>query len=92
MCQTLEQPTELQDCCQTCTALVNLEYSLWVNNYYNSPSLFRLLRNNGINVAGTLHLYRQNVPQLVQSKKLAWGESATAEFNRIMVMEWSDKT
>jgi hypothetical protein len=71
--------------------LVNLGYTLWMDNYHNSSSPCRLLRDNGNNIADTLHLNRKHVPQLVKSKTLAKGESVTAKHSGIMGMKWSDK-
>jgi hypothetical protein len=51
--------------------LAKLGYTFWMDNYYNSQSLCSLLRDNGIDVSGTLHLNRKHVPQLAKSKKLA---------------------
>ena len=70
---------------------MNQGYVLWMDNYYNSPSLSTLLRDRGINVAGTLRLNRKDVPTSVKSKKLKKGEMVAAESNGIMVLKWKDK-
>jgi hypothetical protein len=67
--------------------LVNLGYALWMDSHYNSTSLCSLLRDDRVSVAGTLHLNRKHVLQLVKSKKLTKGESVTVECNRFMVLK-----
>jgi hypothetical protein len=49
---------------------VKLHYTLWMDNYYNSPSLCSLLTDNGINVPSAHCLNRKHVPQFIKSKKL----------------------
>jgi len=71
--------------------LVNLGYALWIDSHYNSTSLCSLLSDDQVSVAGTLHLNRKHVLQLVKSKKLTKEESVTAECNRFMVVTWRDK-
>ncbi|KAG8237489.1 hypothetical protein J437_LFUL017034 [Ladona fulva] len=56
-----------------------------MENFYNFPYLSSLLRKHGVNVAGTLRLYRKDVPVCVKDKKLKWGESITYESNRVEV-------
>ena len=70
-----------------CEPLLNKGYTLWMDNYYNSPSLCLLLKDKGVNVAGTL----RHVPPIVKDKKLKKGEIVAAESNGIMVMKWKDK-
>lgn len=71
--------------------LVNLGYALWMDSHYISTYVCSLLRDDQVSVAGTLHLNRKHVLQLVKSKKLTKGESVTAECNRFMVVKWRDK-
>jgi hypothetical protein len=71
--------------------LMNKGHTLWMGNYYNSPSLCVLLRDNGVNVAGTLRLNRKHVPASVKNKKLKKGEAIGVECNGVMVMKWRDK-
>jgi hypothetical protein len=54
--------------------LFNLGHTLWMDNYYNSPDICLLLRQQEINVAGTLRLNRKNVLEAVKRAKLKKGE------------------
>jgi hypothetical protein len=40
---------------------------------YNSPSLAALLRDHGVDVAGTLHLNMKSVPAFVKTKRTKEG-------------------
>jgi hypothetical protein len=72
--------------------LTNKGHTLWIDNYYNSPTSCVLLRDNSVNVAGTLQLKRKHVPASVKKKKLKRGEAtAAAECSGVMVMKWRDK-
>jgi hypothetical protein len=70
--------------------LVNQGYAFWIDSHYNSTTPCSLLRDDGVNVADTLHLNRKHVLQLVKSKKLIKRESVTVECNRFMVVKWRD--
>jgi hypothetical protein len=80
----LAQSTDLEDYCQTFRAPCQLRLQLWMVSYYGSSSQCSLLRDNGVNVAGSPPLNRKRVPQLVQSKKVAKGGPTSAECNGIM--------
>ncbi|PNF32813.1 hypothetical protein B7P43_G04498 [Cryptotermes secundus] len=52
-----------------------LNEGLWMNNFYNSPTLARLLKiTHKIDCVGTLKLNRKNVPPKVKNTKLKKGE------------------
>jgi hypothetical protein len=53
---------------KTMEPLLDRGYSLFSDGYYNSPSLGVLIRNHGINVAGTFHLNRKNFPAFMKMK------------------------
>jgi hypothetical protein len=62
---------------------MNKGHTLWMDSYYNSPSLCVLLRDNGVNVARTLQLNRKHVPASVKNRKLKKGEAIAAECNGV---------
>jgi hypothetical protein len=70
--------------------LMNKNHKLWMGNY-NSPSLCVVLRDNIVNVTGTLRLNRTHVPASVKNKKLKKGEAVAAECSGLMIMKWRDK-
>jgi hypothetical protein len=86
-----DSPQHLKIVFKLVEPLVNLGYALWMDSHYNSTSPCSLLRDDWVSIAGTLHLNRKHVLQLVKSKKLTKGESVTVECNRFMVMKWRDK-
>jgi hypothetical protein len=70
---------------------VNLGYTVWMDIYYNSPSLCSLLKDNVCQCRRHTPAKQEHVPQLVGSKQLAKGDSIAAECKGIMVMKWTDK-
>lgn len=75
-------------------SLLNFGYRLWMDNYYNSPSLARLLAL-GTYVCGTLRSNRKGTPKLVQKTetngKLKKGDHVTYSNDKVMVGTWQDK-
>ena len=71
--------------------LFNFGHSLWMDNYYNSPDLCLLLKENKINVAGTLRLNRKNVPDSIKNAKLKKGELDAYHSKGGMAMKWIEK-
>lgn len=49
--------------------LENKGYTLWMDNFYNSPCLARRLKSMGIDCVGTLRTDRKFVPQALHSLK-----------------------
>ena len=45
-------------------------YHLYMDNYYNSPTLFEFLEKRRVMAAGTLNLMRKNTPKLCQVKPI----------------------
>ncbi|KAG8239618.1 hypothetical protein J437_LFUL018362 [Ladona fulva] len=70
-------------------------YTLWMDNYYNSPNLAKFLLIRGTNVAGTLRLNRKNVPPEVKSAKLKKGEHVAkfqqkdGKFKPVCILEYN---
>jgi len=50
--------------------LLNKGCALWMDNFYNSPSLAQRLRTLKTDCVGTLCLSRKDVPQRLEEKKL----------------------
>jgi hypothetical protein len=42
-------------------------HTLWIDNYYNSPSLCVLLRDNDVHVTGTVQPNRKHVPDFLSA-------------------------
>ena len=49
-------------------------HTLYVNNWYASPALFKFLHNNGTNACGTVTKRRKGMPKI--DKRLKKGEAA----------------
>nr|CAD7397005.1 unnamed protein product [Timema cristinae] len=54
--------------------LLNQGYAIHTDNWYSSPTLFRLLLDNKTYALGTVRKHRKNMPAAVVSKKLTAGE------------------
>jgi hypothetical protein len=81
MCQTIARAVR---CCMLADPCVNLGYTLWVVSNSSSSCVCSLLRDCGVNTAGTLSLNRRHVLQVLQPKKVAKRETVTAECNGIL--------
>ncbi|KAG8239348.1 hypothetical protein J437_LFUL017961 [Ladona fulva] len=78
--------------CEKCDPLLGQGRTLWMDNYYNSPILARLLKiNYHTDCVGTLRLNRKNVSQRMKEKKLKKGEVFGEHSGPISVLKWSDK-
>jgi hypothetical protein len=55
--------------------LLGKGYTVWTDNYYNSPELAHFLKRHNTDCLGTLRLNRKNAPQEVKTKKLKKGET-----------------
>jgi hypothetical protein len=71
--------------------LLGKGYTLWIDNYYNSPDLAAFLKRQGTNVAGKLLLNRKNVPSTIKNAKLKKSEIIAQQSDGVMVMKWKDK-
>ena len=68
--------------------LLGRGYTLWMDNYYNSPSLARELKTiHATDCVGTLRLSRKNVPKQVKEKKLKRGEIFAQHSGPVMAMK-----
>ena len=72
--------------------LLGRGYTLWLDNYYNSPTLAREQKTvHDTDCVGTLRINRKNVPKKVKEKKLKKGEIIARHSGPVMVMNWCDK-
>lgn len=54
--------------------LLERGYTIWLDKFYNSPALGRLLKNKGTDCVGTLKINRKDVPKALKDAKLKKGE------------------
>jgi hypothetical protein len=66
-------------------------YTLWVDNFYNSPAVAEELKSLNTDRVGTLHLNRKDVPKIVKAKRLKKGELIAQHSGPVSVLKWSDK-
>ncbi|KAL0869809.1 hypothetical protein ABMA27_006026 [Loxostege sticticalis] len=74
--------------------LENHGYTVWMDNFYNSPALARSLKSNGFDVVGTLRTNRQFLPdELTQLTKAAMrlGQIAGFTSGDVDVLVWRDQ-
>lgn len=65
-------------------------YTVYMNNYYTSPMLFRELIANDTDAVGTVQLNRRNVPADLK-KKIARGQVVTRYSGKLVALKWHDK-
>ncbi|KAM3872215.1 piggyBac transposable element-derived protein 4-like [Diretmus argenteus] len=68
-------------------------YRLWMDNFYNSEAMCRLLLSLKIHSAGTLRVNRGEPPSIrgVSNAKLAVGDRLACHNDVAMVLAWRDK-
>ena len=72
--------------------LLNQGRTLWMDNFYNSPTLARLLKiTHKTDCVGTLKLNRKNVPPKVKNTKLKKGEIVAQHSGPVSVTKWFNK-
>jgi hypothetical protein len=70
--------------------LLNLGYSLYVDNYYSSPRLFESLYNAKTTAVGTVRINRKEMP-LALKQKLKIGEVVVRQRGSLTALKWRDK-
>ncbi|XP_028172018.1 piggyBac transposable element-derived protein 4-like [Ostrinia furnacalis] len=73
--------------------LENKGHTLWMDNYYNSPPLARVLKSLGIDCVGTLRTNRKCVPQELanlQKTDMARGQISAFTSGDIDILVWRD--
>ncbi|XP_041969238.1 piggyBac transposable element-derived protein 4-like [Aricia agestis] len=69
-------------------------HTVWMDNYYNSPTLARELKSRGLDCVGTLRLNRQFVPTELANltkKDLGVGQMLGCTSGDVDLMVWRDK-
>ena len=68
-------------------------YRLWMDNYYNSVDMCKLLLGHKIHSCGTLRVNRGEPPSIreVKLSDLAVGETVSRHTDDVMVLAWRDK-
>ncbi|KAK8772743.1 hypothetical protein V5799_024013, partial [Amblyomma americanum] len=65
-------------------------HTVFMDNWYSSPLLFRHLKEAGSNAVGTVRLQRKNMPKDFKAK-LQKGECKSLFARGIMALTWQDK-
>jgi hypothetical protein len=71
--------------------LLHKGYTVWVDNFYNSPALAKTLKAMVIDCVGTLKLNRKGMPNKVKETKLKKGELIGQHAGPVSVIKWHDK-
>ncbi|CAH2002249.1 unnamed protein product [Acanthoscelides obtectus] len=64
-------------------------HNIFLDNWYSSPTLFRVLHQHEINACGTVRANRSHMPPL--KKKLNSGELQHASTDTLLALKWKDK-
>lgn len=71
--------------------LLNKGYTLFMDNWFNSPLLTRFLKKNKTDVVGSLRPNRQHLPPLITQCKLQAGQFVARHSGDMTVMAYHDK-
>jgi len=71
--------------------LLHKGYTLWMDNYYNSPPLAKFLKSCNTDCVGTIRINRKGMPKKLQESKLQKGEAVAQHSGPICVLRWRDK-
>ena len=74
-----------------CDSLFNKGHTLFVDNWYTSPDLCKMVLERGTNIVGTVRPNRKNMPPSITSTKLKTGEHEIWSSNNILCLRWRDK-
>jgi hypothetical protein len=70
--------------------LLGKGYSIFMDNWYSSPSLFRQLHMNQTDAVGTVRLNRKNMPNKLK-RKIPRGQTVSCFTTDMMALKWMDK-
>nr|XP_033335544.1 piggyBac transposable element-derived protein 4-like [Megalopta genalis] len=73
------------------TVLTGYGHTLFLDNWYSSPSLFQKLQSRKINAIGTVRCNRKNMPKELAAAKLKRSDVISRSCNGILVAKWKDK-
>ncbi|KAI5634266.1 transposase IS4 domain-containing protein [Phthorimaea operculella] len=71
--------------------LLNKGYTLFMDNWFNSPLLARFLKKNKTDVVGSLRQIRQHVPELIVQCELQPGQFVARHSGDMTVMAYHDR-
>lgn len=71
--------------------IINQGYTMYLDNWYSSPSVFEYLLQNNTNAIGTVRSNRKNMPKDLASLKLKKGEIAARSSRGVLALKWSDR-
>jgi hypothetical protein len=71
-----------------CEPLLHKGYTLWMDNYYNSPALVTFLKSCNTDGVGTIRVNRKAVPKKLQESKLKKGEVIAQHSEPVCVLWW----
>lgn len=71
--------------------LLGKGYTVWMDNFYNSPRLAKFLKENKTDCAGTLRLNRKDIPTDFKRAQLAKGETMAVHSESVSIFKWRDK-
>jgi hypothetical protein len=74
-----------------CEPLFDRGQTLYLDNWYSSPDLFRRITNRSTNVVGTVRPNRRDMPPDISKTKLNRGEFEIWSANNILCLKWRDK-
>jgi hypothetical protein len=70
--------------------LLDKGHTLYLDNWYSSPDLFRRLTDRQTNAIGTVRPNRKNMPPDISKNKLKRGEHEIWSANNILCVKWKD--
>jgi predicted fused transcriptional regulator/phosphomethylpyrimidine kinase len=70
---------------------LNVRHSLFMDNYYNSYDLARLLLDRGAYCTGTLRIDRKKTPEEVKRQNLKKGATIARFADGVMIAKWHEK-
>ena len=65
--------------------------SIYADNFYSSPALFRELTDNDFGACGTARKNRRGIPRSVTTAKLQKGDLESKREDGILSLMWRDK-
>lgn len=74
-----------------CTPISGYGHTLFLDNWYSSPSLFAKLQSIKTNAIGTVRCNRKNMPKELAAAKLKRSDVISRLSNGILVAKWKDK-
>ena len=70
---------------------LNVGHHVFMDSYYNSFDLAKLLLDKKTHCTGTLRMTRKNIPKDVQTTKLQKGNTVERYCHGVMIGKWKDK-